>query len=1233
MQIDFKTMTTRKSLYLALAIALCASGLAKAQVTLSKETVLTDNALHFTDGRFSNRISPHGDCMDILNDYIFVTWYAGPKTDRRVHISRKKIGENNWVDMTLNDSKNTLWRDGTGDSHNTTNIGICPIDGTIHIAYDHHANPLRYRVSVKGAAFVPDSEWKASLMKPEQDYLTVPTEDIDHCTYPTFIRNDAGQLILTYRRGGSTNGRWPTSFYDGDKWSGLKVMTDGLRTPNDLSFNAYSAYYNFNGKIRFFGSVRIREDDNRNKGLYYAILDSQDGSGDNFITHTGESRRLPLNTRDKIEGINIIGRDVTVRGRSITVTPDDTVYVSADGRIWTCGPGEATFSRRGGSQGELLSVNDKVFTFETVGSSGQVQERLERVTSGRDDWQEVYRGPKRSINGNYTVRAYKNKIIAVIQRDGGQQRRIDCLEYDTGEPDESTLSLAPSYGNGGIPGSGNPWLITASRPARIEAENFDQGANGVSYSDSTPENLGQGAYRLESEADIQDSADLGGGSEIAFTTAGEWLQYSVNVASRGFYDLTFRYSKGSAGVSSIQVLSDGTELANNIPFPNTTGWSSYREVTQRITLESGPQVLRVRFIDGSMNLNHLTFASVPPEEITMAVVGPLAVSSVGATWSDGRPAHSGAIYIVPDRGQLRSDTGNSVFPGFALRVDPGGRFQPRSNGGNGEVTTVEELILVGGDPANGGLPAGLQAGTGSNVTNVISGNITTSGHARFLTFDRANNDRIARSLRVDSRISGDGRIEAWEGLNGQEGEVVTITNPANSFSGVWEVGAGSTLRFTNGSAIGSAAIVVTAGTLEIDGNWVSENSLVATDGPDVSVSLSAHHWSMRALTIGRSAIPDGVYRAADLNARLRNPIFAGSGSITVGAVAPGGPIAHWRLDEGRGTVAGDATGSGYIGTLLHGAQWASDETRGSFVSFDGEDDRISTLFTYALASSDDFTWSWWANQRSSGSEDSNALMVGNRYGGSGSETLEFIKFTTTQAELRNGAGVSYNYGDIEPGDWHHYAMVKSGTSYQWYVDGEAAGAAMTLNYSESDPLPFNIGGDDNNATAGGQENEHFRGFIDEVILYDRALGVDEIEAVIASTNGTSAVSPIEDWRLTYFNVQASEGDAEDSYDANFDGESNLLEFATGQDPFAATRLATPIEFDGGHLKFTYSRSHAALDEEMVFQVLWSETLAANSWSAASVSEVIADDDGIVQTVVATLPEASDGKLFVRLSVE
>src|SRR5580704_13236443 len=76
-----------------------------------------------------------------------------------------------------------------------------------------------------------------------------------------------------------------------------------------------------------------------------------------------------------------------------------------------------------------------------------------------------------------------------------------------------------------MPFSGSP----ASVPGTIQAEDFNEGGEGVAYHDTTPGNSG-GEYRA-TDVDIELCAN--GGYDVGCTTASEWLNYTVDVAAQG----------------------------------------------------------------------------------------------------------------------------------------------------------------------------------------------------------------------------------------------------------------------------------------------------------------------------------------------------------------------------------------------------------------------------------------------------------------------------------------------------------------------------------------------------------------------------------------------------------------------------------------------------------------------------------------------------------------------------
>ncbi|MEA2699616.1 MAG: hypothetical protein QOI66_3887, partial [Myxococcales bacterium] len=151
------------------------------------------------------------------------------------------------------------------------------------------------------------------------------------------------------------------------------------------------------------------------------------------------------------------------------------------------------------------------------------------------------------------------------------------------------------------PFSGTPINL----PGTIEAENFDNGGEGVAYHDADTGNTG-GAYRM-TDVDLQTASE--GNVNVGWIVAGEWLKYTVNVATAGTYDLSCRVASQPGG-GSLRVEVDGVDATGTIAVGATGGWANWATVTKTgVNLPAGRHVLRVFFPAAGMNLNSLTFAS------------------------------------------------------------------------------------------------------------------------------------------------------------------------------------------------------------------------------------------------------------------------------------------------------------------------------------------------------------------------------------------------------------------------------------------------------------------------------------------------------------------------------------------------------------------------------------------------------------------------------------------------
>ena len=124
------------------------------------------------------------------------------------------------------------------------------------------------------------------------------------------------------------------------------------------------------------------------------------------------------------------------------------------------------------------------------------------------------------------------------------------------------------------------------------------------------------------------------------------------------------------------------------------------------------------------------------------------------------------------------------------------------------------------------------------------------------------------------------------------------------------------------------------------------------------------------------------------------------------------------------------------------------------------------------------------------------------------------------------------------------------------------------------------------------------------------------------------------WRWNNFGSTANTGAAGDTADPDCDGETNIIEFATGQSPNAGTRVPGMLVKKAANLEFTYTRSRAAVAGGLTFTVAWSDTLAPGTWSTAGIADqnpAPIYQDSNVETLKVLVP-IGNSKRFVRLEI-
>jgi len=191
--------------------------------------------------------------------------------DSRVVLARRAAGGAEWSSVT------TALRGRTGDAHNSISLGLDG-DGVLHVAWDHHGNPLRY---VRGTE-------PGSLQLTEQLAMTGLKEE--RVTYPEFYTLPCGDLLCLYRDGSSGNGNLMLNRFDvqAGEW---RQLQDGLLA-GEGQRNAYWQFaVDSSGTLHLSWVWRESGDVATNHDLGYAR--SRDG-GVTWERSTGETYELPI---------------------------------------------------------------------------------------------------------------------------------------------------------------------------------------------------------------------------------------------------------------------------------------------------------------------------------------------------------------------------------------------------------------------------------------------------------------------------------------------------------------------------------------------------------------------------------------------------------------------------------------------------------------------------------------------------------------------------------------------------------------------------------------------------------------------------------------------------------------------------------------------------------------------------------------------------------------------------
>ena len=215
-----------------------------------------------------------------------------------------------------------------------------------------------------------------------------------------------------------------------------------------------------------------------------------------------------------------------------------------------------------------------------------------------------------------------------------------------------------------------------------------------------------------------------------------------------------------------------------------------------------------------------------------------------------------------------------------------------------------------------------------------------------------------------------------------------------------------------------------------------------------------------------------------------------------------GLVGYWKFDEGSGTTANDSSGFGNNGALLDASstsadgntppQWTGGKVNHA-LDFDGDDDYVNVPNTPIFTPANNWSVSFWAkiDPNQTNWQGVIHLKSGDAWGIYASHFSKAFLYTTEP-----GTGATQPYFNSNPlsglGSWIFYTLTKSGTIYKWHINGnldsqqDKGAKDVTMNTGSTWQIGFDY-------------SDRYKGLIDEVRVYNRALSAAEIKALYDAT--------------------------------------------------------------------------------------------------------------------------------------
>jgi peptidoglycan/xylan/chitin deacetylase (PgdA/CDA1 family) len=269
-----------------------------------------------------------------------------------------------------------------------------------------------------------------------------------------------------------------------------------------------------------------------------------------------------------------------------------------------------------------VTKNLWVASFSTVGAYLRAHFTIDKATSTTTStgfkvtWTSPHAHMPKSVPLRVNIEGASGKTVmqkgVAIPANSDGTYTIEFMDLElevtsAAAPPTSSSATQPTSSSAGQPQPGSSAsTATSAVSITVEMEDYDVGGEGLTYSDLNGESEGT-SYRTDDAGVVS----VGTGYGIGYTMAGEWFNYTVDVACQGQYSVVARAATGNASTTRFSVSVDNVAGSVAVDVPSTGDWNTYTEVegSGTLNLGSGKNVVKVSIDQSYVNVDWIKLTS------------------------------------------------------------------------------------------------------------------------------------------------------------------------------------------------------------------------------------------------------------------------------------------------------------------------------------------------------------------------------------------------------------------------------------------------------------------------------------------------------------------------------------------------------------------------------------------------------------------------------------------------